>query len=561
MLNHRYILYARKSSEDKNRQVTSNKDQIKELKILAEKLNLNIVSVIKESQSAKKPGRKGFGQLIEQIQNGEADGVLCWKLDRLARNPIDQGTIAWMLQQNIIKRIQTHSRYYEPKDNVLFMQMEFGMATQYVKDLKVNVKRGTLSKAKRGWNPSPVLPIGYKHNPLYLSNESTTEIVPDDNFKNVNKLWKLFLTGNYSVADIMRKGDMFGITGKSGKPLAKNTYHHLLRKPFYAGYFMWRDENGELIEFKGKHKKMISYDEFLKAQEILGEHHRPTRERNIRYCFPYRGILKCGTCNGYVTAQDIHQVICTRCKYKYSIKTSSKCRKCGLDYTSMKNPSEVKKRYYRCSRKKDKSCEEKSIEEKDIESYVLDFVKSMKIDEDFYLWAIDEIERQELENPRIDILSTLQKRKINLEKRLDGLILMKADGEINAEKYQAHCNEIKNQLMEIDVEINENEKFQKDYKVTALKNLDIARKAYSAFRNASNIEKKSLIREIGYNLILKGKLLSIITPKWISYLKDYYTDFSVKNSRVQPKKSVAVYSDLGACEPLNPILLADQDLG
>jgi site-specific DNA recombinase len=72
--------------------------QVQELQKLASELGLTVVGVLSESQSAKAPGRPVFDQLLNSIKTGEADGILCWKLNRLARNPIDGGQISWMLQ-------------------------------------------------------------------------------------------------------------------------------------------------------------------------------------------------------------------------------------------------------------------------------------------------------------------------------------------------------------------------------------------------------------------------------------------------------------------------------
>ena len=78
--------------------------------------------------------------MLQKIHSGEVNAILCWKLNRLARNPVDGGQISWMLQNNIIEHIQCFGRDYKPTDNVLMMQVEFGMANQYVKELSVDVK-------------------------------------------------------------------------------------------------------------------------------------------------------------------------------------------------------------------------------------------------------------------------------------------------------------------------------------------------------------------------------------------------------------------------------------
>jgi DNA invertase Pin-like site-specific DNA recombinase len=93
----KYFLYVRKSSESEDRQVASIDSQIKELTEVAKKEKLKIIDVLTESQSAKAPGRNQFNDMVQRISKGEAQGILCWKLDRLARNPIDGGSINWML--------------------------------------------------------------------------------------------------------------------------------------------------------------------------------------------------------------------------------------------------------------------------------------------------------------------------------------------------------------------------------------------------------------------------------------------------------------------------------
>ena len=60
------------------------------------------------------------------------------------------GKISWLLQQGIIQNIQCYGSSYKPSDNVLMMQVEPGMANQYIKDLSADVKRGVRATAERG---------------------------------------------------------------------------------------------------------------------------------------------------------------------------------------------------------------------------------------------------------------------------------------------------------------------------------------------------------------------------------------------------------------------------
>ena len=89
----KYFIYARKSTEEDDRQVLSIEAQLVELKEFAAKEKLEIAASFEEAKTAKEPGRMRFGEMLALIENGQADGILAWHPDRLARNPIDGGKI------------------------------------------------------------------------------------------------------------------------------------------------------------------------------------------------------------------------------------------------------------------------------------------------------------------------------------------------------------------------------------------------------------------------------------------------------------------------------------
>ena len=68
----KFFIYARKSTDDADRQIRSIEDQLAEVRELAAKHSLNVVDVLLEKQSAKKPGRPVFNEMLERIEKGEA---------------------------------------------------------------------------------------------------------------------------------------------------------------------------------------------------------------------------------------------------------------------------------------------------------------------------------------------------------------------------------------------------------------------------------------------------------------------------------------------------------
>ena len=97
----RFVIYARKSSEGEDRQVQSIDDQINYfINRFSDHPDYEIVQNYAERKSAKAPDvRPEFQKMIKLIQRGDIHGILCWKLDRLSRNPVDSGTIQYMLQR------------------------------------------------------------------------------------------------------------------------------------------------------------------------------------------------------------------------------------------------------------------------------------------------------------------------------------------------------------------------------------------------------------------------------------------------------------------------------
>src|SRR4051812_20555590 len=102
----RFFIYARKSTDDLSRQVRSIDDQIAELRTLAEREKLCVIDVLTEKQSAKVPGRPIFNGMLERIEAGEAEGILAWHPDRLARNSVDAGRIIHFVDLKHIKAMR-----------------------------------------------------------------------------------------------------------------------------------------------------------------------------------------------------------------------------------------------------------------------------------------------------------------------------------------------------------------------------------------------------------------------------------------------------------------------
>jgi len=111
----KYFLYARKSTEDEERQVMSIEAQLAELADFAKRENIEIAERFIESKSAKKPGREIFNEMIQKIYaSKEPVGILAWHPDRLARNSVDGGQVIYLIDIGKIASLRFPTFWFEP---------------------------------------------------------------------------------------------------------------------------------------------------------------------------------------------------------------------------------------------------------------------------------------------------------------------------------------------------------------------------------------------------------------------------------------------------------------
>ena len=159
------------------RQSASLDDQMDVAERIVKQNGYKVVKRFREKASASKHGnRPQFDQMIKMIEQGKANGIICWQANRLARNPGESGLVQQLLLDGKIQMIHTNDRIYYPWDNVLIFGVEAGMAAQYSIDLSKNVIRGMHSKNKKGgWNH--VAPQGYLNGQDEITRQPN--IIPD----------------------------------------------------------------------------------------------------------------------------------------------------------------------------------------------------------------------------------------------------------------------------------------------------------------------------------------------------------------------------------------------
>lgn len=487
----RYRLYVRKSTDTEDKQVQSLGDQIKYMTEVAEREGLHIVGEpISESQSAKRPDvRPKFKALLNEVEDGKIDGIICWKLDRLSRNPADSGRIQQLLQDGKLQHIQTTEKSYFPEDNAIVFSVEAGMSNQYIRELATNTKRGMRSKAEKGDKPG-VPPPGY------LNDRLNKVIVPDpENFTLIRVLWEKMLTGTYSMAKLAEIADKelnirTPIRGKTGgKPIAYSSLCVLFKNPFYTGKLLF---NGAIYD--GNHPAMITEEEFERVQRIIDPVHT-TRPKDRTYDFQLRNLFKCGECDFAITAEK---------KYK-NIKSTGERKEYIYYHCTGKN------KHINCNQPRLHVTEDKLMRQ------VKEKLSKYTIDPAFYELAIKALAEEEDEVVVKDQAKT-SSRDNAIEKAnqaIANLRRMRYNGEADDDAwYFAEMSILEKNLTTLQKDRNKAEYKARNWREVADEVFTFARYAKEDFDGDDLEKKRTVIIKLGEKLSILDRTIQFTPNKY-----------------------------------------------
>jgi DNA invertase Pin-like site-specific DNA recombinase len=562
-----YFIYCRKSSEAEDRQVLSIESQTRELEQIAAKLNLPVTEILSESKSAKEPGRPVFNQMMQRIYRGEAAGIICWKLDRLARNPVDGGSIIWAIKQNGIRVMTPAQSYAREDDNIILMYIEFGMAQKYVDDLSKNVKRGLKTKIENGWYPG-VAPAGYLNTTNKLTGANTL-IKDPERFPLIRRMWDLMLTGHYTPPRIRElANNKWGFRTRStrkmgGKPLCQSAIYQIFTKPFYYGRFEYPRGSGRWYE--GKHEPIITEAEYDRVQLMLGRNGNPRPKAHFEFAFT--GLIRCGECGCMVTAEEKHQIICSQCRFKFACRNRTACPRCETPMEKMKAPLFLHYSYYHCTKKKNPGCSQKCVSGKELERQIDDYLARIHISERFRDWALKYLhELHEKESAsRNDIIQAQQKAYRECLRRIDNLVKLKtsssnSDGSLlSDEEYGKQRLELLKEKAGLEESLRDAGHRVLQWVKLSEQTFEFACAARERFAKGNPKTKKEILVAIGSNLSLKDKKLCIEAKKPFFLLETSLNSDGHQNGPIEPENVGLPPGQKEANASHRPRLLGDVD--
>jgi len=345
----RYCLYARKSSESEERQVLSIDSQIKEMLQLAEREGLEIVSMKRESHSAKETGQRPvFNEIVEEIRDGKYNCILTWAPDRISRNAGDLGKIVDLMDAGKLLQIRTFGQTFSNNPNEKFLLMILGSQAKLENDNRgINVKRGLRTRVESGLWPG-MAPLGYLNQKRM--DKKCQILIDPDRAHVIKQMFEKVAYEGWSGRKVYNwlKFDLNFYT-HGNKPLTLSGVYRIFNMTIYYGPFEDALNSGQW--YQGSHEPIITKELFDKAQDRL-KRDKIVRE-NREYAFTK--LFTCGLCESGITAQE---------KYK-----------------ELKDGTTAKYVYYSCSKSKDRNCKNKYIREEELIEELFKVIDKVSINE------------------------------------------------------------------------------------------------------------------------------------------------------------------------------------
>jgi len=330
--------------------VLSIESQTKEMLQLAEKENLEVVEIKRESHSAKETGqREVFNKLLDDIRTGKFNGILTWAPDRLSRNAGDLGSLVDLMDQKLLLEIRTYGQKFggsSPSEK--FLLMILGSQAKLENDNRaVNVKRGLRTRCEMGLRPG-VAPTGYLNEKRM--DRKCHAIVDPERAPVIKKMFEKVAHDKWSGRKLYHwlKFDL-NFYSKGNKPLSLSNIYKILTNTFYYGVFEYPKDSGNW--YTGKHEPLITKELFDGVQEQLK---RDQIQRESKE-FAFTKLILCGHCGSGITADE---------KYK-----------------KLKDGTTARYVYYGCTRSRDLHCKGGYIREEELISQLIKVLDKVDMNE------------------------------------------------------------------------------------------------------------------------------------------------------------------------------------
>lgn len=322
-INKKYAMYLRKSRADLELEAMGEGETLARHQHMLENLaakheiHPDQITIYKEVVSGDSiDERPEMQRLLADVYANTYDGVLVVEVERLARgNTKDQGEVADAFQASSTNII-TPAKVYDPNNEFDQEYFEFGlfMSRREYKTIKRRLEAGKKASVMEGNYLLPQRVFGYDI--IRRSKKERTLVIREDEAKIVQMIFDWHTEEKRATGWMARQLTLMGIPTTKGRPeWNRGTVRDMLANPTYIGKVWWgkrrtikeyNEELGKLVKvtkedgipdiYEGKHKGIISEEQYRKAQYVTQTMKNPSAKVGTELVNPLAGMMQCCDC-------------------------------------------------------------------------------------------------------------------------------------------------------------------------------------------------------------------------------------------------------------------------
>lgn len=431
----------------------------------AKKNDLKIIHFYKESKTAAKKGRPFFIEMIKNLKEGKADGVIMHKIDRSARNLHDWASIGDLIDMDIDVYFAHESLDMNERGGRLSADIQAVMASDYVRNLRQETIKGLYGRLKQGYFPYKS-PIGYVDN-----GKAAIKTIDPIQGELVKQLFNLYLSDEYNIRSLSKEMEKRGLRNKNGNRVCKNGISRIFKNPFYIGLMKSKDKL-----FVGNHKPLIDERTFKQVQYKLN---RWTKSKDgVIHDYLFRKLIRCKNCKYIMTG--------------------------GLQKGMV---------YYRC---KTKTCKTKCYREDFVEMHIQKVLKSITLRPKEISILTKIIEKKKTSDKEIQKKLTAQLNLdiSKLEHRKERLLDAYMDNVIDKEEYEKRKEKFLYNLVELKEQKSKVKNAKEDILAKIENLVKLCKSPLKTYLSGIKEEKREILKTFGLNLTINQKKLefTMVSP-------------------------------------------------
>jgi DNA invertase Pin-like site-specific DNA recombinase len=315
----KYIEYLRKSQMDRDFESLSVEETLNRHRaILAEFVKskrLNVEVILEEVVSGESlTSRPKMLELLELVNTGDYDGVICMDIDRLSRGSgMDSSYIMQVLQTNDCKIITPQKTYdLNNESDEQFADMKFMFSRYELSTIRKRLITGRDASAKEGRFMGSHAPYGYKIIKLKGEKGNTLEVIPEE-AQVVRMIFDWYTQDGLGAGQIAGRLTTLHIKPRKVNEWSAEVVRKILVNEHYMGKLPWKKNrigkkfvDGQLTKKKyinkeyeiydGKHEPIISKEQFELAQQVRQDNCTRPVKMNLEITNPFAGVMLCGHC-------------------------------------------------------------------------------------------------------------------------------------------------------------------------------------------------------------------------------------------------------------------------